>query len=383
MWRGKGLLWLVVLCVAAVTALAACGGGGGDSTSSEGATEQSASGTSASAEAPAEEGGSEEGAAEVPFESIEEEAATAYPEPKPDKFKLAYMNPSVGNEFLTTLGTAMKLETEKLGGTYTEVAAKGDPNEQVTQMDQLLAQGVEGIAVFALDPRSLAPEVKKAKKLGVKLVTIDLNMEETGLAGLSGFESQVWRRRDYASYLTARYMAEHLEPGAEVGTIEFFIKVPSLAYSIERDVYWAEKMGLKHAGSAASKADDVSGGEPAMTELLNTHPDIKGVMAYNDPSAIGAYAAARSAGKTDLILGGENGGTEAKAAVEGGRETFSIFLDTVSMGKAWAWGLYDLLQGVKVPPTVLSGEPKLVDEENVAETPTPAEQLEEEFGTSE
>jgi ribose transport system substrate-binding protein len=366
---------LAVVCLLAALALSACGGGS-DSTSSGGGSETSETSETS-------ESGGGETAANVPFKSVEEEAAAEYPEPKSGKFHLAYMNPAAGNEFLKTLGTSMKLETEKLGGSYSEVAAKGDPNEQVSQMDQLLAQGVDGIAVFALDPGALAPVVEKAKKQGVKLVTIDLNLAEPGLKGLAGYESQVWQRRDFAAYLTGKYMAEHLEPGAEVGTIEFGIKVPSIVFSIERDVYWAEKMGLKNVGSTANKTDDIAGGEPAMTQLLNEHPEIKGVMAYNDPTAIGAYAAARSAGITDLILGGENGGSEARSGIEGGRETFSILLDVPSMGKDFAWGLYDLLQGTKVPPTVIAGEPILMDKENVAETPTWQETLEQEYGTSE
>ena len=35
------------------------------------------------------------------------------------------------------------------------------------------------------------------------------------------------------------------------------------------------------------------------------------------------------------------------------------------MGKAWAWGLYDLLQGVKVPGSVKAGAPVLVTKSNV------------------
>jgi ribose transport system substrate-binding protein len=380
MWdRNAGLLGLAVLCLVTVLALSACGGG--DDTTSGGGTEEA---TEAETGGGGEEtGGEEEASAEIPpFDSVELEAAKSYPEPEKGDFKLAYMNPSSGNEFLKTLGTAMKLETEKLGGSYSEVAAK-EPNEQVTQMDQLLAQGVEGIAVFALDPKSLAPEVEKAKKQGVKLVTIDFNLEENSLKGLAGYESQILQRRDYAAYLSAKYMAENLEPGAETGTIEFAIKVPSIVFSIERDVYWAEKMGLKNVGSVANKTDDIAGGEPAMTQLLNENPEIKGVMAYNDPSAIGAYAAARSAGVTDIIFGGENGGSEAFSAIEGGRQTFSIKLDVPSMGKSWAWGLYDLLQGTKVPPTVIAGEPVLVDEENVDEVSEWDEELEEEYGSSE
>jgi ribose transport system substrate-binding protein len=382
--RGR-LLTLLVLGLLVSLAVSACGGGGSSSSSEAepAPTEETSGGEEAAEEGGGEEEEGGETAANIPpFEGVEDEAAENYPEPKPGKISLAYMNPQGGNEFLKTLGNAMKLETEKLGGTYTEVTAK-EPNEQVTQMSQLVAQGVEGIAVFPLDPASLAPQVEQAKKAGVKLVTIDLNLEEDGLKGLLGYESQILQRRDIGAYLGAKYMAETLEPGAEVGGIEFGIKVPSIVYAVERAQYWAEKMGLKWVGNTVNKTDDVAGGEPAGTQLLNEHSDIKGVMAYNDPSAEGAYAAARSAGITDVIFGGFNGGSEARQAIENERQTFSIVLDPPSMGKEWAWGLYDLVQGTKVPPTVLPKEPILATAENVAEIPTWDEELEKEYGKSE
>ena len=81
-----------------------------------------------------------------------------YPQPKSKKLVLGYLNPEgSSNEFLTVLGNSMKLETQKLGGQYIEKDAEGDVNTQVSQFDQLLAQHVNGIAVFALDPKSLAP----------------------------------------------------------------------------------------------------------------------------------------------------------------------------------------------------------------------------------
>lgn len=383
-YRGR-LLSFLLLSLLLSLAIAACGGGGSSSSSTESEpapTEETSGGEEAGGEEEAGEEGGETAANIPPFEGVEDEAAESYPEPKEGKISLAYMNPQGGNEFLKTLGNAMKLETEKLGGTYTEVTAK-EPNEQVTQMSQLVAQGVEGIAVFPLDPASLAPQVEQAKKAGVKLVTIDLNLEEDGLKGLMGYESQILQRRDIGAYLAAKYMAESLEPGAEVGGIEFGIKVPSIVYAIERAQYWSEKMGLKWVGNSVNKTDDVAGGEPAGTQLLNEHSGIKAVMAYNDPSAEGAYAAARSAGITDVLFGGFNGGSEARQAIENETQTFSVVLDPPSMGKQWAWGLYDLVQGTKVPPTVLPKEPILATKENVAEIPTWDEELEQEYGKSE
>lgn len=369
-----GRLWAIIGVLLSAVTLAACG-------KSESSSTTGAEGKAASGETSSESSGSGEGSkvANVEFNGLETKVPTSYEEPKSGKYRLAYMNPSTGNQFLLAMGTAMKLATEKLGGSYTEVSAK-EPNEQVTEMSQLIAEKVNGIAVFALDPKSLAPDVKKAKEAGIKLVTIDYDLTNLNPSGLEGYESQVWQGRDYGAYLTAKYMAEHLAPGSELGDIEFAIKVPSITYSIERDNYWAEKFGLKIAGATSNQTDDVAGGEKAMTQLLNQYPSIKGVMAYNDPSAIGAYSAARSAGVTGLLLAGENGASEARAAVKSGHETISAVINAPSIGKDWTWSLYDLLEGKKVPPTVAAEKTVLIDKENVESVPTWEETLKKEYG---
>jgi ABC-type sugar transport system substrate-binding protein len=303
---------------------------------------------------------------------------STYPQPKPKKLTLAYLNPEgSSNEFLTVLGNSMKLETQKLGGKYVELDAEGDVNKQVSQFDQLIAQHVDGIAVFALDPKSLAPDVARARKAGIHLVTIDLNFTST--TNLGGYESQVWQRRDEAAYMTAKEMAKLLKPGDTLGTIDLIVKVPSIVFSITRDTYWAQKYGLKVVGPASNPSDDIAGGEKAMTTLLGKTSDIKGVMAYNDPSAIGAGSAARSQGITNIPLGGENGGSDALAAIKSGRETFTLKLDDPSMGKDFAWGLYDLSEGVKIPPTVKAGAPVLVNKDNVNSTVPWEQQLKQEY----
>ena len=340
----------VVAAALAALALALTACGGDDNQGAEGSS--SGSGKT-----------STQATAAVEFQSFETEVPEGYPEPKPGKLRLAYLNPVGGNEFLHTLGEAMRLETKKLGGQYTELDAKGDVNTQVGQFDQLIAQKVDGIAVFALDPGSVAPEVRKAKKAGIKLVTIDLDF--SAHPDLKGFDSQVLQRRDEAAFLGAQQMAKLAGKGSSVGTIDFAVKVPSIVYSIERGTAWAQKFGLKVAGGASNPSDDIAGGEKAMTTLLGKFPDIKGVIAYNDPSAIGAASAARSQGQRDLSFGGQNGGSDALEAIKAGRETYTLKLDAPSMGKAFAWGLYDLDQGVDVPVSVKAGKPQLVTKDNV------------------
>lgn len=356
------LMLFAASCLVAILALGAAACGGDDEAEPAGGS-----------------GGTQQQAVpEVEFTSVESEVPEGYDEPESGDYRLAYLNPVQANEFLSTIGEAMRLETERLGGSMIELDAKGDVDTQVSQFNQLIAQKVDGIAVFALDPGSVAPAIERAAKAGIELVTIDLNFESTGDIG--GFGSQVWQRRDEAAFLGAQEMARRAGEGGKVATIDFAVKVPSIVYSIDRAKFWAGKFGLEILGNASNPTDDIAGGQEAMTELLGKFPDMAGVIAYNDPSAIGAAAAARTQGKQDLVFGGQNGGSDAVEAIRAGRQTYSARLDPISMGKAFSWGLYNLLDGKEVPKTVKAGQPEIVTEDNVDQVKSWEQMLEEEYG---
>lgn len=358
MKRFSGALAIGLLVL--VLGLAGCGGdddAGGDG----GATTEETSGS------------------EVAFEgSLEEDVPVGYDEPEEGEFRLAYLNPLGANEFLSTLGRAMKLEVERLGGTYVELDAKGDVSTQVDQFQQVVAQGVDGIFVFALDPGSVQPALKQAKAKDIPVITIDLALDSTTEIG--DFDSQILQRRDEAAYLGAQEMASRVDEGASVATIDFAVKVPSIVYSIERGTFWAEQFGLEVVTNGTNPTDDIAGGEKAMTEILGANPDIAGVIGYNDPSAIGAAAGARAQSKEGLVFGGQNGGSDAFEAIRSGRLTYTAKLDPPSMGKFAVWGLYNLLQGNEVPKTVKAESPVIVTEDNVDSEQTWDEFLQEEYG---
>jgi ribose transport system substrate-binding protein len=350
--------------------LSACGG---SSDSTEATAEETAA---AVEEAPAEEAPAEEeaaaGAATVVFESRESSIPVGYDQPEAGELSLAYLNPVGGNEFLDTLGESMTVAAEQLGGTVTVLDGKGSVDEQVSQLDQLVAQGVDGIFVFALDPNAMKPALAKAKEAGIALISIDENFVDDNIGD---YDSQILQRRDEAAFLGAGQMASLVPAGATIGTIDFAIAVPSIVFSIEQAKVWATAFGLNVAGNASNQSDDIAGGEVAGTELLANYPDLAGVIAYNDPSAVGASAAARAQGKEGLAFGGQNGGSDGLEAVRGGRINYTIQLDAPSIGKFAAWGLYNVAQGKEVPKTVKAGDPKLVTTENAAEAKSWADQI--------
>ena len=150
------------------------------------------------------------------FKSRESTVPTGYTVPlKKAKLSLAYLNPVGGNEFLDAMGAAMKKAVTKLGGTLTILDGKGDVNTQVSQLEQLTAQKVDGIFVFALDPNAMKPALAKAHAAGIKLISIDENFTDNNIGV---YDSQILQRRDEAAYVGAKQMASLIKPGSsEIG----------------------------------------------------------------------------------------------------------------------------------------------------------------------
>lgn len=312
-------------------------------------------------------------AATPKFVSSETKLPVGFDKPaKKQKLRLAYLNPVGGNEFLDAMGTAMKKATTKLGGTLTILDGKGDVNTQVSQLQQLTAQKVDGIFVFALDPNSMKPALAEAAAAGIKLISIDENFKNNDIGV---YDSQILQRRDEAAYLGAKRMASLIGSGSSYATIDFAIAVPSIVYSIEQAKKWSTAFGLKWAGNASNPSDDIAGGTTAGTQLLSNYPSIKGIIAYNDPSAIGANSAGKAANVSGVTYGGQNGGSDARAGITSGNLSYTIQLAAPSIGQFAAWGLYNAKQGKKLPKSVRAKAPVLVTSKNINSVPSWAKEL--------
>jgi ribose transport system substrate-binding protein len=351
---------------AAVVCLAALAGCGSDDDSDAGSS--GASGTTTTTKA-----------ASVPFEgSLENGLPVCYPEPKPKALTIGFANPLDANETVNGEARAMKLETEKLGGKFINIDTKADIDLQVSAIEQLVARKADAIIVFPNDPKALNPALQKAKDAGIPVIGIDANLrgQDPGL-----YTSQVWQRRDEASYLQAKEAARLMPAGAGYAQVGFVVRVPTIEYSLERAKFWGDKFGLESLGRVDNPSDDIAGGEKAMTEVLSKYPDAKGVVAYNEESATGARSAARASGNRDVTLVGANGGSLGFASVKDGKIDATVQFDVPGIGKCAVWGAYDAAEGQTLPKTVLAaGAPRVITQENVGDTPSWDETLQQRYG---
>jgi ABC-type sugar transport system substrate-binding protein len=204
---------------------------------------------------------------------------------------------------------------------------------------------------------------------------VGLNVTFTKSAKAPGYAAQVWEGRDQEAYYSVAQMAQ-LIPHGKVVIIGIGLPVPALKYLVQRQRFWAKKFGLQVIGQQDNPSDDVTGGRQAMAGLLGKYGTIDGVLAYNDPSAVGAYTAARSAGRPGIKIIGINGSTLGISAVKSGQIAATVQVDAVNQGAQAAGAAYDVLTKQGLPlPNVVVRTPHLLTKANVNTSVSWSEQL--------
>ena len=296
-------------------------------------------------------------AAELPAAcaySSELDIPSEVPQPDNADLKIGYINPIGSNEASNATQDAAEQTVERLGGKIVTYDAKGQPEVQVQEFDQLLNQGVDAIVVpFPLDPLALKPMLARAEAEDVPVIALEgyANPAEP----VDGYASNMLLGRDQQGFVEASEMAKK-HPGSEVLLVKFAVPVPGLEYVTERTAYWADKCGLDVVETVANPSDDAAGAQTVVTPALQAHPDVKGILAYNDPTAVGAAAAARTLGRSVTVFG-MNGASDGYNAVKDGTIDLSIQTPQVQYGAVMVEAAYAAVQDLDVPPVVLHDPP--------------------------
>ena len=237
------------------------------------------------------------------------------------------------------------------------------PDKQVSNMQQLLAQKVAAIIFYPLDPKATIPVLKQAQKQKVPVIAIDASFGNTKPVPL--ITTQVWQGRDIQAFLQAQVLAK-VKPNAQLGLIGIGIPVPAIKYLNQREAFWAKKVGKATiVGSQDNPSDDVTGGEKAANALLQQGSSIDAVLGYNDPSALGAVIAARGAGRTLTIIG-INGTSDGIAGVKSGTLAATVQVDPIGIGSQAARAAYSLITKQHLPLARIVIRPgRLVTKANV------------------
>ncbi len=312
------------------------------------------------------------------YKGAEASLPTTYKAPakKGASCTIGFQNPTAQNETLGAWQSAVQAEGKVYGCKVIALDDKLSPDQQVTNMQQLLAQHVNVIIFYPLDPKATVPVLKKAKTAGVPVLAVDgtFGSPKATAPYLPYIASQVWQGRDIQAYEQVQQMAK-IAPHAKVGLIGIGAPVPALKYLTVREAFWAKKFGLTIVGEQDNPTDDVTGGTTAANGLLQRYSDMTAVLGYNDPSAIGAYTAARGLHRSLTVIG-VNGSSDGFTAVKAGHEAATVQVDVVGWGVQLVQAAYALITKQHLPlPKIIVRPSVLITKANVAKAPSWSAQI--------
>jgi ribose transport system substrate-binding protein len=257
---------------------------------------------------------------------------------------VAYSNPVGAQPGQQDIVFGFKAAADEIGWTAESIDANLSPDKQVADIATMVNQDVNGIASWTLDPGAAAGAYNQAEAAGIPVVGV--NSEGPGIGTTVWWENNLCGPGSPLSDI-AQYIADE-RPGAKVLEVGG-PPVPSIQAYEKCFADNAKKRGLTIAGEAHNTKDTAATAEPLVADLLTKTPDVDAIWAYNDASALGASAALTAHGEKvydgsndGVIVFGQNGDTDAIAAIREHRLTGTVDPDHVATG----WALIKALSGL-------------------------------------
>lgn len=220
---------------------------------------------------------------------------------KDGKYKAAIVMHYSGTDYMTAAVDGMKNTFERMGiEVVAETDAQFKAEKQVNDIETVLAKKPDIMISVPVDAVSTASAYKKAIKQGVKLVFMDGAAE--GLVPGKDYISIVSGDNYGNGALAAEIMAEKIGGKGKVGIVyhdvNFFVtKNRSDAFEATIKEKYPDIEIVAQGGIT-----DPNKGEEVASAMLTRNPDIDGIFAPWDVPAEGVMAAARTAGRNDLIV---------------------------------------------------------------------------------
>ena len=240
------------------------------------------------------------------------------------------------NPFFVAMQEGAKKAAADLGVDITIASGKeeGDDQGQIDAIENAITAQHKGILITPMST-GVNDAITKARDAGLFVIALDTPTDPPDVVDIT-FATD---NRE-AGKLIGQYAAAKLDgQKAVIALLDIFDdKVVSVDYN--RDQGFLEGMGITDIGDPKKNGDEPKtgqysggeyeivgnvatganeeGGRTGMEQLLSKNGDINVVYTINEPTAAGAAAALKAAGKTDVVIVSVDGGRAGVEAVQNG-----------------------------------------------------------------
>ena len=203
----------------------------------------------------------------------------------------------------------------------------GDAAPQLTAIENCVAAGAKGILITASND-SVEPALKAAKAKGVLIIALDTPLHDATAQDMTFATDNFEAGTLIGSW--AKAMMGDKAKDAKIAMLD--INKDNISVDVARDTGFLKGFGVdvpngKVLGSEKdarvvgheSTGANPEGGQKGMETLLAKNPDINVVYTINEPTAEGAFAALKAAGKEkQALIVSVDGGCPGVKSVTGG-----------------------------------------------------------------
>ena len=227
---------------------------------------------------------------------------------------------TMNNPFFKEIADSVTEEAGKHGFDVVTVSGDFDVAKQQNQVRDFIVRKVSAIVLCPCDSKAIGPVIKDAAAAGIPVFTADIAC----LDPTAKVVSHVATDNLLGGRMAAEAIVEALGGRGKVAILDH----PEVESVILRTKGFQEKLAElnKQADVDVQVVTVLPGGGDkaksfkATQDIITSHPDIDGIFAINDPSALGACAALENAGKAGQVkIVGFDGQPEGKLAIKEGK----------------------------------------------------------------
>ncbi|MFJ9346732.1 substrate-binding domain-containing protein [Streptomyces sp. NPDC101237] len=275
-------------------------------------------------------------------------------------------NPKVGlslstlnNPFFVQIRSGAQAEAKKLGVDLTVTDAQNDASQQANQLQNFTSSGLGAVIVNPVDSDAASNSVKAANKADIPVIAVDRGVNNAKTDALVASDNVT------GGELAAKTIGDRLGGHGKIVILQ-----GQAGTSAARERAQGFANGLKAFPGiqvvAQQPADfDRTKGLDVMSNLLQSHPDVQGVIAANDEMALGAIKALGSKAGKSVSVVGFDGTPDGLTAVKNGTLYASVAQQPSQLGRIAVDNALKAIQHQKVDSTI-KVPVKVVTKENVA-----------------
>lgn len=271
--------------------------------------------------------------------AVASEPEESAPEEK-DTYVFGFTGIDMENPYFITLESAVRESVENAGDTMITKDPASDPELQMTQIQELIDEGIDAIFLCPVDWEAITESLEALKEADVKIINVDTQVKE-----MDYVDAYIGSDNHEAGYICGEDLIMKCPDGGKIAILE----CPTQNSINERITGFEEAIARAEKGFEVVARSDTNGEFEKALEAAETivkeHSDVVAIMCGNDQLAVAAKTAVNLAELKQVIIYGVDGSPDIKKELKkaDGQIAGTAAQSPISLGKTAAKVAMDML----------------------------------------